>query len=178
VSLGVTEFSVFSRRSNVGKVAEAVREIIAGDAELNVFFGGTGSGHTQVYRTSGLVPDRQVPFCAVRPLQERRELQLNREAEVRLPIAVGVAFDEPRETLDAADQSLEEVFNRIAEVLVANSRLEGTAIGGAGALVEGIDSFEPLDLIPVRAEEASVTLFQDVIVNYRYRADAQTGAVA
>lgn len=176
MSLGFTDFSVLTRRSNVGKVAEAVVELLKANAQMVAFLGVAGSPESaQVYRTTGLVPDRQPPYVVVRPLQEARVLQLNREAEVALPIAIGLVWDESRDVLDSGQKGLEEFFNLTAEILVANYDLHGTTAGGAPALVEGIDSFQPLDLIPVKQTEEGITFFQDLIVNYRYRADAQTG---
>lgn len=172
------DFSVFATRSQVGRIAEAVVTLLTADPELKEFFG--YPDEVRIFRTSGLVPDRPVPFCVVRPLTEPREHQLNREAEIILPIAIGVCYDEERDILEEGDKSLEDLFNAVAGVLVEDQLLELPLLGGSGALVQGIASFQPLDLIPLRENEDGtiITLFTDLVVNYRYTVDAATGVQA
>ena len=170
MSLG-GDFDVFATRSRVGLICEAIVALLAANAEIAEFFGADPlvipAETPRIYRSTGLVPDRIAPFCVVRPVSKPRELQLNREAETILPVGIGVVYDEERDDLADGDQGLEELTDAIDRVLVADQRLEA---GGGGALADGISSFDPVDLIPLRENEDGtiITLFVDRVVNYRY----------
>lgn len=177
----VTDFSVFTTKSNVTKAARAVADLILADAQMASFLG------ARVYLTTGVVPDRPLPYVAVAPISENREFRLNNLAAVAMPVAVMCAYEELRDVLAdspaTAEHAFPEFFNRLMFVVNANAKLENTRYGAAALAPLGIDKVETLDLLIIPSStdedgtEVTTTLVQTAIINYAYEVNADTGVV-
>lgn len=166
----ITDFSVFSAdQSNAEKIAIAVRDEILADDILSSFV------DQRVNRLSDPFagPDIQLPMIVIFAESESREFLTNKEAEVTLPLSVGLFYDEDRDSVSDTERTVQSYINRLNQVLVGNALLENTQFG-ITPLVLRLDQMQTVGYA-ITPEESGATIYLEVQFDYKYIVDAETG---
>lgn len=172
-------FDDIAVRSHADIVEEAVQVVLQANAELAELFG------ERIFIVVGPLsrPDGILPLLTIFTPAESRDFELQHEDLVKLPIGIGIWYDEPRLYREAGKNSVKTLVNLIVGVLRADQRLDTTAGLGPEPLAEAITGVDSLDFgrFFEKSDDGDVYCvgsYRQVLVDYQYAIESQTGVMA
>jgi hypothetical protein len=186
VSRPLSPFEVLAVQSHAELLEEAVQVRLEASAELTAIVGES----IPIVVDPLTRPEGVLPMLTIFTPNETRNFELNAEAEVIVPLGVGVLFSETRYYRERGEKSVKSLVNLIIAVLMADQRLDtaplgpGNEFGLPDSLAESIRRVNTIDYGAVSEElndddeVISADLFRIVTFDYAYAVQQVSGVQA
>lgn len=185
----IPDFTAF-RRSPVTRVRDGAAIIMRRNQRIAKFLGATLlSSGPDVYDDDGRIyvhtgqylSDHPLPYTWLSVVREERAKQIGREVLVKSTISVSLVWDECRENLADAEQTVEDFFNEVYGAFADDQFMEKspiTKVNGRG-LTDRMLETETMDYNTYQSEQPNyVTLERAMLFNWETTVDAVTGQPA
>lgn len=162
-----TDFSLISTQDLSELIEEAVRDLLAGDAELAAFFTAF-----PIYADVYSIPaDVAIPFCGIgTSLDAVVQSLTGGEGDRLISVDLLLCYDESRTERADGDRTIKAVAGRIRNRLWSDSTLSGQ--------VGRLDRFEAIRWESLDVEPGFSTVLLQLRVTYETITDLETGALS
>lgn len=187
----IPDFTAFTR-SPVTRVRDGAALIMRRNQRIAKFLGATlidNDPDPDTYDDDGRIfvltgqylTDAPLPYCWLSVVREERQKQIGSEVLVKSTISVSLVWDECRERLDIADQTVEDFFNEVYGTFADDQFMEKspiTKVNGRG-LTDRMLETETMDYNTYESEKPNyVTLERAMLFNWETTVDVVTGQPA